>query len=634
MNQSFKYAISVAIGAAMVTPAFAQRDNFPDVNDTHWAYEAVARLKKEGIITGYPDGTFKGARAITRYELATLLYALYMNLKNVTEGLDARISSLDERVNKLEKGGGGTAPGNDGALRDAIDSLRKEMASMKSWGDDIATLKKMSASYEKELSSMGVDVEAMKKDLNDLKTRVAKLEGGAGKSGISISGDVNFFMGANSKGTKGGAAINSDGRFFGASGVGAGFDTLTVLHELGLKLKTNNESGTNAVAEIVMGNMVGGGSGFVDQSTTNGLIGTAYNAGASTTQTYLHRLYATLSDGLGGLDFDAKIGRQGLWLGKWVAQRDDNTSFFSNERYDNGAFTMDGASFKFGLGENTDLGIFLGNVSNANGTGNAIQPIATGALPIARAMGGHLGFKVGDKGGLNLTFVDFDSNAVVGGANRTEVYGADFNYALSDSIKLSAGTGKAQPKIGNTNVATAAKKTRTNVGVDFKSGGLGVSAAYAEIGAAYNAPGSWSKDGIFWNLGDLKRMSIDASFDVNESLKLRGGFTKGDQFSTGTKDVVKSTKIGADFKITGAWSLMADYEDTKFTAGFVTPAASQFKFTTIGLGYDMGASTLLKLFYQYGDHTGLTGSGVPIALLNGAGANNGATFGAQFSVKF
>lgn len=633
MNKSFKYAISVVLGAAMVTPAFAQRDNFPDVNDTHWAYEAVARLKKEGIITGYPDGTFKGARAITRYELATLLYALYMNLKNVTEGLDARIAALDERVNKLEKGTPGNPTTNDGDLRDAVNKLRSDVNSMKSWGDDIATLKRMSSTYEKELSSMGVDVEAMKKDLNDLKARVAKLENGGNKSGISISGDVNFFMGANSKGSKGGAALNSDGRFFGASGVGAGFDTLTVLHELGLKLKTNNESGTNAVAELVIGNMVGGGSGFVDQSTTNGLIGTAYNAGASTTQTYLHRLYATMSDGLGGLDFDAKIGRQGLWLGKWVGQRDDNTSFFSNERYDNGAFTMDGASFKFGLGENTDFGLFLGNVSNSVGTGNPIQPIVTGALPIARAMGGHLGFKIGEKGGLSLTFVDYDSNAVVGGANRTEVYGADFNYDISDSIKLSAGTGKSQPKSGNSNVATAAKKTRTNVGLGFKTGGLSVDAAYAEIGAGYNAPGSWSKDGIFWNLNDLKRASIDATFAVNDALSLRGGYSKGDQFSTGTKDVVKSTKLGADFKLTSNWSLSADYEDTKFTAGFVTPGAANFKFTTIGLGYDMGANTLLKLFYQYGDHTGLAGA-VPAALLNGAGANNGATFGAQFSVKF
>jgi len=81
----------------MVTPAFAQRDNFPDVKDTHWAFEAVNRLKKEGIITGYPDGTFKGKQFITRYELATLLYAIYTNLKNVTDGLVPKLKLLMQR---------------------------------------------------------------------------------------------------------------------------------------------------------------------------------------------------------------------------------------------------------------------------------------------------------------------------------------------------------------------------------------------------------------------------------------------------------------------------------------------------------------------------------------------------------
>ncbi|OWU65696.1 MAG: hypothetical protein CBB60_003375, partial [Armatimonadetes bacterium Cent15-Ar3] len=84
MNKTFKYALSAVLGVAMVTPAFAQ--GFPDVQDTHWAYEAVTRLKKEGIITGYPDGTFGGKKNITRYEMATLLYAIYQNMKNVTDG--------------------------------------------------------------------------------------------------------------------------------------------------------------------------------------------------------------------------------------------------------------------------------------------------------------------------------------------------------------------------------------------------------------------------------------------------------------------------------------------------------------------------------------------------------------------
>ena len=47
---------------------------FPDVPKNHWAYEYVATLKGNGMLTGYPDGDFKGDRCMTRYEFATMLY--------------------------------------------------------------------------------------------------------------------------------------------------------------------------------------------------------------------------------------------------------------------------------------------------------------------------------------------------------------------------------------------------------------------------------------------------------------------------------------------------------------------------------------------------------------------------------
>lgn len=47
---------------------------FPDVPDNHWAYEYVGKLAAAGIIEGYPDGSFGGERAMTRYEFATMLF--------------------------------------------------------------------------------------------------------------------------------------------------------------------------------------------------------------------------------------------------------------------------------------------------------------------------------------------------------------------------------------------------------------------------------------------------------------------------------------------------------------------------------------------------------------------------------
>ena len=46
---------------------------FPDVPENHWAYEYVEDLQKRGALKGYPDGLFKGDRAMTRYEFAAML---------------------------------------------------------------------------------------------------------------------------------------------------------------------------------------------------------------------------------------------------------------------------------------------------------------------------------------------------------------------------------------------------------------------------------------------------------------------------------------------------------------------------------------------------------------------------------
>ena len=47
---------------------------FPDVPANHWAYEYIAKLAGNGILEGYPDGTFGGDRLMTRYEFAAMLY--------------------------------------------------------------------------------------------------------------------------------------------------------------------------------------------------------------------------------------------------------------------------------------------------------------------------------------------------------------------------------------------------------------------------------------------------------------------------------------------------------------------------------------------------------------------------------
>lgn len=53
--------------------------NFPDVPKDHWAYDYVKSLADRGYLEGYPDGEFKGDRAMTRYEYATVIYRALQN---------------------------------------------------------------------------------------------------------------------------------------------------------------------------------------------------------------------------------------------------------------------------------------------------------------------------------------------------------------------------------------------------------------------------------------------------------------------------------------------------------------------------------------------------------------------------
>ena len=61
---------------------------FSDVYPTDWAYQALAGLVETyGCVAGYPNGTFRGNRAMTRYEAAALLNACLDRVTEVTDNI-------------------------------------------------------------------------------------------------------------------------------------------------------------------------------------------------------------------------------------------------------------------------------------------------------------------------------------------------------------------------------------------------------------------------------------------------------------------------------------------------------------------------------------------------------------------
>ena len=88
---------------------------FPDIPANHWAYEYIAELAGNGILEGYPDGSFGGDRLMTRYEFATMLYRAIENGAALEERIIKefepelgrirvdRISGEDGDRNKIER---------------------------------------------------------------------------------------------------------------------------------------------------------------------------------------------------------------------------------------------------------------------------------------------------------------------------------------------------------------------------------------------------------------------------------------------------------------------------------------------------------------------------------------------------
>ena len=61
---------------------------FSDVKPTDWVYGALSALvERYGCVAGYPNGTFAGGQAMTRYEAAALLNACLDRVTEVTDEL-------------------------------------------------------------------------------------------------------------------------------------------------------------------------------------------------------------------------------------------------------------------------------------------------------------------------------------------------------------------------------------------------------------------------------------------------------------------------------------------------------------------------------------------------------------------
>lgn len=118
MKHAFlKAAIAACFACAAVTVSAA--NPFTDVSADDWAYQAVASLSDEGVIDGYPDGTFRGDKHVTRYAIAQIVARLMAKedtlnasqketLAKLSSQYANELKDLGVRIAELEKKRGAT----------------------------------------------------------------------------------------------------------------------------------------------------------------------------------------------------------------------------------------------------------------------------------------------------------------------------------------------------------------------------------------------------------------------------------------------------------------------------------------------------------------------------------------------
>ena len=103
MKKSLVLAMAMALG---VTASAYAANPFSDVPAGHWAYDAVNKLTAEGVVDGYPDGTYGGDKLMTRYEMAQIVakaMAKGANVDKLAAEFADELDSLGVRVANLEK---------------------------------------------------------------------------------------------------------------------------------------------------------------------------------------------------------------------------------------------------------------------------------------------------------------------------------------------------------------------------------------------------------------------------------------------------------------------------------------------------------------------------------------------------
>jgi hypothetical protein len=183
MKKSLVAALAGMFVVGATATTFAASNPFSDVPAGHWAYDAVTKLANQGIIEGYGDGTYRGNRNITRYEMAQMiaraLAKFNQNTSTYSGGseldLDAiheELDRIDARLAELERIDA-DARLSDLENLDLSASERENLSARRKEFEKFAVtrteLDRLAAEFRDELNDLGVRVDELEKHADMVK---------------------------------------------------------------------------------------------------------------------------------------------------------------------------------------------------------------------------------------------------------------------------------------------------------------------------------------------------------------------------------------------------------------------------------------------------------------------------------
>lgn len=347
---------ALATLALASTPVFAQGP-FADVPTDHWAYAAVDKLQKAGIVIGYPDQTYGGKRPMTRYEFAV---------------------AIARMMDQVGKGGGGdTFDHSTLATKSDLQNYvqKGELADYAKKGDlagfakveDVATLRKMVDEFKAELVAIGVDIDAIKKRLDDLEKRVKAIEDELKR--LRITGEFSTYVRGNHRkntdlanGARANSVRDSSGFVVTNPGDGGLLADTRVLHDLDVTLNARLSDKATAKATLNFGNYlpylnsIGSFTGARSNRTgsyypgdynfTNSVGTVNQNQDVTVYEAFVQTSIGVPIIGKTGI----MVGRVPMQLTPYTLKLIDVDYYTENRKTDNGDIPLDGLHAKFNLG--------------------------------------------------------------------------------------------------------------------------------------------------------------------------------------------------------------------------------------------------------------------------------------------